>query len=153
MLNNAAKLHSAVLLMITPCLVIYLPQILHIGFFAYTSVSDFTDLPGCISILQNSLYGLMSGTLLIVSYGYREPYQLSLSDLKQLVLIAAVGLLITLGFEVGFSVLPYQILKARGLLSARQMLFATGAHLKVNAVQFLPLLALALFTWFIEAND
>jgi type IV secretory pathway TraG/TraD family ATPase VirD4 len=142
--NTSVKGYAIGLLGIIPCLMIYFPKILHRIFFVYSSAHTLSDLPLWITILQNSLYGFISGTLLILFYCYRAPYQLSFEDVKKLLSIAAVGVLITFCFEVGFLVLPYQILKAHGLLSTRQMLFEMGAHLKAHAVQFLPLLVFAL---------
>ncbi len=145
MAKNPSKLHAIVLLFLAPFLIVYLPQILHVGFFTYSSVSDFTDLPLSISILQNSLYGLIAAILLLLAYFYREIYQFSLSDLKQLIFVTGIGLVITFCFWVGFGILPYQILKTHGALSSKQMFAATIIYLKTYALSFVPLGLLAIF--------
>jgi len=137
--------HFLALLAITPCLVVYLPQILQIWFFTELSGNGFNLLPLWTTVLQNSLYALVSVTLLLWAYHFRHCYYLSLNELKSLLLMTSLGLCITLCFQINLVFLSYQLLKIDDVLSMKQLLNATGFYLKTHAASFLPLGILAIF--------
>ncbi len=143
--NHSIQYHFLALLAITPCLVVYLPQILQIWFFTELSGNGFNLLPLWTTVLQNSLYALVSVTLLLWAYHFRHCYHLSLNELKSLLLMTSLGLCITLCFQISLVFLSYQLLKIDDVLSTKQLLNATGFYLKTHAASFLPLGILAIF--------
>ena len=137
--SKSIKLHLLIYLLLTPCFIIYLPQLLHLSFFAYSSPNAFIELPVWVTLLQNSLYLVISGVLLCTAYFLHHHNTLSMNELKQLLLIAAVGLVITIGFEIYVVFLPYKIAATPNTLSIKQLVAFEQSHLKTHALLFLPL--------------
>jgi len=138
------KTYLLVLLVLIPCLIIYFPQLFHESFFAYSSLNKWIELPEKIIIIQISLYVFVSSALLLFAYFYRYDYLLSISELKQLLLITAIGLVITGIFEIDFGIWPV-LLNTHTMLSTKQIFSAAIIHLKTHALSFLPLGLLAVF--------
>jgi len=145
--NHSIQFHFLALLALTPCLVIYLPHILQIWFFTDLSGNNFNLLPLWTTVLQNSLYVLVSGILLLQAYHFRHHYDLLTSKLKQLLSVAGLGLCVTLFFQIVLAFLPHQMLKTQGVLSTAQQFMATAIYLKIHALMFIPL---GLFTIFLS---
>lgn len=142
---QSIKLHLLIYLLLTPCLIIYLPELLHLGFFAYSSPNAFIELPTWIILLQNSLYIVISWALLCSTYFLRHHDGLSIHALKRLLLITAIGLVVTIGFEIYAVLLPYKIVATPHTLSVKQLVAFERLHLKTHALLFLPLGIFAIF--------
>ena len=143
--KNHFKFSIITFLLITPCFIIYIPQLLHTSFFAYSSAYEWIELSEKIIVLQTSIYVVISAALLSFAYFYRHDSMLSIAELRQLLFIAAIALVITGIFEIGFGIWSYILLKAHDVLSIKQMFVVTIIYLKTHALLFLPLGVLAIF--------
>ena len=88
---------------------------------------------------------MVSVALLCTTYFLRHHDTLSINKLKQLLLITAIGLVITIGFEIYVVFLPDKIASAPHTLSVKKIFASAKLHLKTHALAFLPLGIFAIF--------
>ena len=139
------KFHLVASLFLTPFFIIYIPEFVHLHFFAYASENTFIELPLWITMLQNSVYVAITAVLLGITYVLRQPCGLSIAEFKSLLRISAILLVITFQVEIMLAYLPSAFLKAQGLLSTKQALWHTLLHVKTQALSFLPFGLFAIF--------
>lgn len=136
--SPAIPLHCIALLLLIPCVTIYLPNLIHVMYFMPAS-AIITPLPVNITLQQNSAYALLSSAVLGIAGIQREPYALSIAHRQQCITFTAILLFITIGFYVGLSCLP------NAHLSTANRFIVAGIQLKAHRWSYLPLWLLCLF--------
>lgn len=139
------KIFSISIALILPLILVWPLEMITIRLFTVTEAEIFSNPPRIILLLQNSVYAILTASVVLILFFKRNIYQLGLLWIKSLVNFAGILSGITLFLKSALWTLPYLLLARRTGESAYQLIRAKPSIITDEFITLLPIILLVLF--------